>query len=207
MGLKLFYVPFTRAGRARWMLEELGVPYEVEKVDVKAKQNRSEEYRSKVHPLGHVPALHDDDGDVTMFESAAICMYLADKFPEKGLAPAIGSPKRAYYYQWMVYSMAELEPTVAALAIVARIPEADRDPTKIEAKRAKFAEAAGVIKAHLGRSGQEYMLGGEFSAADVMIAGVLGWAKVLGALEHEPELLAYLKRCTSRPASQRSRAE
>src|SRR4051812_24127370 len=85
MALKLFYVPQTRAGRARWMLEELGVPYAIEKIDVQAKQNQSPEYLEKVHPLGHVPALHDSDGDVTMFESAAICMYLADKFAEKKL--------------------------------------------------------------------------------------------------------------------------
>jgi glutathione S-transferase len=206
MGLKLFYVPFTRAGRARWMLEELGVPYEIEKIDVQAKQNQSPEYLEKVHPLGHVPALHDSDGDVTMFESAAICMYLADKFAEKKLAPAFGTPARGPYYQWMVYSMSELEPTVAALATLAKIPEAERNAAAAATKKAKFVAAASVIQKHLARRGFEYMLGAEFSAADVMIAGVLGWARVLGALE-DPELLAYLKRCTSRPAFKASRAD
>jgi glutathione S-transferase len=206
MGLKLFYVPMTRAGRARWMLEEVGVPYEIEKIDVKAGTNRTPEYLSRVHPLGHVPALHDSDGDVTMFESAAICMYLADKFPEKQLAPPVGSPARAHYYQWMVFSMAELEPPVAAISRLVKPPEAERDSKALAEARAKLAAAAGVIKQNLAQ-GREYMLGAEFSAVDVMIAGVLGWAKVLRELEDQPELLAYVRRCTSRPASQRSRAD
>jgi glutathione S-transferase len=206
MGLTLFYVPFTRAGRARWMLEELGVPYAIEKIDVKARQNHSPEYLA-VHPLGHVPALRDSDGDVTMFESAAICLYLADKYPDKELAPALGTPARAYYYQWMVYSMSELEPTVAGLATLAKIPEAERDPARVEAARARFATAAGVIQRHLEKSGTEFMLGNEFLAVDVMVAGVLGWAKVLGALDGHPGLVTYVKRCTSRPAFQRSRAD
>ncbi len=207
MGLKLFYVPFTRAGRARWMLEELGVPYEIEKIDVKAKQNKTPEYLEKVHPLGHVPALRDSDNDVTMFESAAICMYLADKFPDKQLAPPVGTPARAHYYQWMVYSMSELEPTVTVLAGLNKVPEEQRDAAAVEAARGKFNNAASAIKRHLEARAYEYMLGHEFTAVDVMTAGVLGWAKILGALENQPELLAYVKRCTSRPASQRSRAE
>ena len=205
MSLTLYYVPQTRAGRARWMLEELAVPYAIEKIDVKARQNDSPAYR-KIHPLGHVPALHDSDGDVTMFESAAICMYLADKFPEKRLAPAFGTPARGPYYQWMVFSMAELEPTVAALAVLNRIPEAERDPAKVAEKRARFEQVAGVITKHLVDGDRAYMLGAEFSAADVMMAGVLGWGRILGA-PFAPELLAYLQRCTGRTAFKASRAD
>jgi glutathione S-transferase len=206
MGLKLFYVPFTRAGRARWMLEELGVPYELERIDVKGGQNHSPEYLEKVHPLGHVPALYDSQADVTIFESAAICMYLADKFIDKKLAPAFGSAARGPYYQWMVYSMAELEPTVAAINVLHKIPEAERDAAKFAEKRAKLVTAASVVKQHLARRGFDFMLGNDFSAADVMTAGVLGWARVLGALD-DAELVTYLKRCTSRPAFAKSRAD
>ena len=206
MSLKLFYVAFTRAGRARWMLEELGVPYELERIDPREKkENRTPEYLEKVHPLGHVPALRDSDGDVTMFESAAICMYLADKFPEKQLAPPPGSPARAGYYQWMVYSMSELEPTVAAVSGYNKLPEDKKDPARLAELRGKFAHVAGPIQKHLAT--REYMLGGEFQAVDVMIAGVLGWAKVSGLLDNQPELTAYVRRCTSRPAAQRSRAD
>ena len=100
MSLKLHYVPQTRAGRVRFVLEELGVPFELLRME--AKDTKSPEYL-KVNPLGHVPALVD--GDTTVIESAAICMYLADKFPEKKLAPPPGTPERAAYYQWIVYAM------------------------------------------------------------------------------------------------------
>jgi glutathione S-transferase len=133
-------------------------------------------------------------------------MYLADKFAEKRLAPAFGSPARGPYYQWMVYSMAELEPTVAALATIAKIPETERDAAAVATKKGKLVTAASVIQKHLTRRGFDYILGAEFSAADVMVAGVLGWARVLGALE-DPDLVAYLKRCTGRPAFKASRAD
>jgi glutathione S-transferase len=205
MTLSLYYVPYTRAGRARWMLEELEVPYELAKIDPKAGQNKTPEYLEKVHPLGHVPALHDSDGDVTVFESAAICMYLADKFPEKKLAPPPGTPARGHYYQWMVFSMAEIEPTIVKLAALAKIPEAERRPEKVEEARIAFAKVVAPVAKQLGKG--EYLLGAEFGAVDVMMAGVLGWAKMLGALETHPVLLEYVRRCTSRPASKRSRTE
>ena len=89
--MKLYYAPHTRASRPRWLLEELGVPYELVRVDVAHQENRQAPYLL-INPLGHVPALVD--GDMTIIESAAICMYLADKFPEKKMAPAVGSPPR-----------------------------------------------------------------------------------------------------------------
>src|SRR4051794_3745039 len=109
--LKLYYVPRTRAVRARWMLEELGVPHELHRVDLANGEHRSPEYLARVHPLGHVPVLVD--GETAIFESAAIIAYLADRFPEKQLAPAPGSPERGPYYQWMFYAVTELEPHVA----------------------------------------------------------------------------------------------
>jgi glutathione S-transferase len=203
MSLTLYYVPASRAGRARWMLEELGVPYEIERVDVKAKANRSPEYLDKVHPLGHVPALRD--GDMTMFESAAIVLYLADKFPEKKLAPPPGAPERGPYLQWAIYAMSELEPTVAAMSALNKIPESERDHARVADLRVKFASVAAPVTKQL--AGREHLLGSEFTAADLLVAAVLGWAKVTGMLEDKPDLVAYVRRCTSRPASQRSRAD
>src|SRR5947207_15156799 len=104
--LKLFYVPQTRSFRPRWLLEELGVPYEL--VKMTAAQTKTPEYLA-VHPLGKVPALQDDG--VTIFESAAIIAHLADKF---GLAPKAGTAQRGLYYQWIIFAMATLEPAVAA---------------------------------------------------------------------------------------------
>jgi glutathione S-transferase len=202
MSLTLYYVPGTRASRARWMLEELEVPYAIERVDVKAGANKLPAYLA-VHPLGHVPALRDDD--VTMFESGAIVAYLADKFPEKGLAPATGAPERAAYLQWLFYAVSELEPVVAQMAGLGKIAEAERDVAKVAETKAKFDKvAAPVEKAIVGR---EFLLGASFSGADVLVAGVLGWARFVGLLDAHAELAAYVKRCTSRPASQRARKD
>ena len=104
--MKLYYAPQTRAIRPLIMLEELAVPYEIVLIDFKGGEHKSVEYR-KIHPHGQLPALQD--GTLTMFESAAICAYLADKFPDKRMAPALGTIERGMYYQWMFYSMAALE--------------------------------------------------------------------------------------------------
>ena len=93
--MKLYFAPRTRATRPRWMLEELGHPYTIIHVDLDAKENREPGYL-RVHPLGRVPVLVD--GDVTIFESIAICMYLADKYLERGLAPLVSSPLRGPYF-------------------------------------------------------------------------------------------------------------
>src|SRR5438874_13750739 len=107
--MKLYYVPRTRAGRVRWMLEELAVPYEISRLDPALRQQKDPAYLA-LNPNGTVPTL--TDGDVTMYESAAICMYLADKFPDAGLAPPLGSRDRALYYQWIVYAMVTVEPRI-----------------------------------------------------------------------------------------------
>ena len=94
--MKLYYAPQTRATRPRWMLEEIGAPYELVRLQLSKGEHKQPEYL-KIHPHGAVPAY--SDGEVTMFESAAICAYLADKFPDKRLAPPLGSPQRGLYYQ------------------------------------------------------------------------------------------------------------
>src|SRR5271166_4282849 len=104
--MKLYFAPQTRAIRPLIMLEELAVPYEVVLIDFKGGEHKTVEYR-KIHPHGQLPALQD--GRLTMFESAAICAYLADKFPDKRMAPALGTVERGTYYQWMFYSVAALE--------------------------------------------------------------------------------------------------
>src|SRR5882672_4547196 len=107
--MKLYFAPRTRSTRPRWMLEELGVPYELIAVDLAAKENREPGYLH-VHPLGQVPALVD--GDVTVFESIAICMYLADRCPGRSLAPAASSPLRGQYYQWLLFCASTIEPAI-----------------------------------------------------------------------------------------------
>lgn len=202
--LKLYYVPRTRSMRPRWLLEELGVPYELVRLDPSKGETRQEPYRT-INPLGHVPAL-DDDGTV-ITESAAIVMHLADRFPEKGLAPKLGTPERAQYYRWIVYAMVTMEPQVAAVSEQARLPEDRRQPQAAEKARARFQEVAQLVEDFL--KGRKFIAGPTFSAADVVMAGVLGWGKMNGLLDEAqfPACLAYWKAQLDRPAAKKARAD
>jgi glutathione S-transferase len=198
--MKLYYSPQTRAGRPRWLLEEIGAPYELVTLDMQKSEHKKADY-VKIHPHGAVPALVD--GDLALFESAAICMYLADKFPDKKLAPPLGTPARGLYYQWMFYSMATIEPPVLEVFLnTIMLPEAERSPKAVEKARATFAGVAKVLSDAL--TGRDYILGAQFSAADVMIGGMLVWANFMGLIADQPVLQAYAKRLSERPAFQRA---
>src|SRR4051794_10991556 len=172
MAITLYYAPRTRAVRPRWLLEELGVPYQLKRLDLSKGEHKTADYL-KVHPHGVVPALVDDD--VTMFESGAICMYLADKFADKKLAPPSASKARAPYYQWMTYAVATLEPPILQIFLhTQRLPEPERNPKLVEQARKSFEEATRVVDARLAH--QQYILGAEFSAVDIMVGGIFGWA-------------------------------
>jgi len=202
--LKLYYVPRTRSTRPRWMLEELGVPYELHRVDLAAGEHRSAEYLERIQPLGRVPAL--TDGDVTLFESAAIVMYLADRHPEKALAPPPDSPVRGAYYQWILYTVTELEPHCQThWNHTVRLPEAERVPEQAARARAAFNANLPPLERALS-DGREYLLG-DFSAADVVIGWVAGWAFLSQMVDSAPSLQAWSKRCSLRPASKRARAD
>ena len=178
--MKLYYAAQTRAIRPLIMLEELEVPYETVLIDFKGGEHKSVEYR-KIHPHGQLPALQD--GTLTMFESAAICAYLADKFPDKRMAPALGTVERGMYYQWMFYSMAALE----GFAL-------DRERMK---------ECFLVMDRVL--SSKEFIVGDKITAADVMIgSGVIYLDTRHHLLNDFPSLDAYTKRMLARPSFQRA---
>jgi glutathione S-transferase len=194
MPAKLYFAPRTRATRPRWMFEELGVPYEIVTVDLAAKENREPGYL-RVHPLGRVPALVD--GDVTVFESIAICMYLADRYLERGLAPPVSSPLRAPYYQWLLFCASTIEPAIGRWSEHGGdVAEAER-----EKARARFAEAAEVLARALATG--EHMLGDPFSTVDVIVGSNLNWARRVGLLEGRNVLLGYVDRLLARPAARR----
>jgi glutathione S-transferase len=200
--MKLYYSPQTRAGRPRWLLEEIGAPYEIVSLDLQKGEHKKPDYM-KIHPHGAVPALVD--GDLALFESAAICMYLADKFPDKKLAPPLGTPARGLYYQWMLYSMATLEPPVLEVFLnTVMLPEAERSGAAVEKARTSFAAVAKVLSNAL--TGRDFILGEQFSAADVMIGSTLAWAGFMGLLADHPTLQAYAKRLSERPAFQRAQS-
>ena len=198
--LKLYHSPQSRSTRPRWLLEEIGAPFELVKLDFSKQEHKTPQYM-KIHPHGAVPALLD--GDLVLIESAAICAYLADKFPAAHLAPAVGTPERGRYYQWMFYAMATLEPPILQVFMnTVRLPEAERSAQIAEQGRRSFADVAVVLSNAL--ASKPFLLGEQFSAADVMIGSTLAWAQFMGLLEGHPTLIEYVQRLSSRPAFQRA---
>ena len=200
--MRLYYVPKTRATRPRWVLEELGVPYELVRLDATKGETHTPEHVSR-QPLGHVPAL--EDGDVRMFESAAICLWLAERHPEKGLIPAPGTPERAAVYQWAFYAMTELDAPLSALSAEKRRAPGDADPRRIDEAKARFHRAAAALEPHL--AGRSFLVGDAFSVADVVVAACLVWGRTAGALEGLPACAAYLDALRKRPAWRRATAD
>ncbi len=200
MSLVLYYAPRTRAFRARWMLEELAVPYELRTVNMAQGEQRTAEYR-RIHPLGAVPALVEDG--TTIIESAAICLELADRFADKNLAPALSSPLRAAYYQWTVFAVATLDPIVAPTFHRSfRLPAERRHETATDDEHERFARTVAALRIPL-RTGP-FLLGEAFSTADVLVGSVLAWSRVTGLLRSAAELEPYLRRLEDRPAFQRA---
>ena len=201
--LKLYHSAQSRSIRPRWLLEEIGAPFDLVRVDLSKQEHKTPQYL-QIHPHGVVPALVD--GDLALMESAAICAYLADKFPAARLAPAVGTPERGRYYQWMFYAMATLEPPVLQVFLnTVILPEAQRSAAAADEGRKKFAAVAEVIANAL--AGKPFLLGEQFSAADVMIGSTLVWAQFMGLLNNQPVLSEYVERLAARPAYQRATAD
>lgn len=191
---RLYYMPRTRSARVLWLLEEIGEPYEL--TEIAGVERRSAEHLRR-HPLGRVPALELGDGTV-MFESAAICLQLADLNPAAGLIPPLGSSERALVYQWVVFAVAELE-----APLFRWIRELGEGTTESPAGD-RFTQAAVAIESALGA--REWLLDAQFTVADVMCASVLQGANSRELLRPWPELEAYVERSESRPAYARAAA-
>ena len=188
--IKLYGIPRSRTARVLWMLEELQVPYENVPVSFIG-DARKPEYL-KINPNGHIPALQD--GDLTLFESLAINLYLARKY-DKGLWPKTVEGE-AKAYQWSIWAMTELEePLLTVLMNRAFLPEAQRDAKKAADGAERFKTPLNVLE---GQLTSDWLAGKEFSVADLNVASVLGWAN-LGGLELTPKAQAWLGRCTARP--------
>jgi glutathione S-transferase len=201
--VKLHYAPLTRAMRPHWMLEELGIPYELVNVDLAARRHQTPEHR-RLHPLGRVPVLVDDEGRV-LFESAAICMQLADAHPAARLAPPTGTPERGLYYQWILCAVTELEPAIRdAFLHQVQLPPEKRSPEALARARQIEREVSAAASAPV--RGQEWLLGGGFSAADIIMGDLFVAACRFGVLEDAPAVEAWLERIAARPAFQRARA-
>jgi glutathione S-transferase len=181
--------------RAAWVLEELGEPYEL--TVMTREEGRGEEHRER-HPLGRVPVLEDDDGFI--FESAAICLHLADMHLDAGLVPPPGTHDRALVYQWTIFAPAELESPLFEAATWA-----ERDPERAAAARRRFDAAAGAVSDAL--DGTDYLVGGRFTVADVLVGTTLAFTRRAGFADELPaNVKDYLVRLAQRPAYERALA-
>ena len=199
--MKLYYVPKTRASRPRWVLEEVGVPYDLVRLEPGPGGTRSSEHMAR-HPLGHVPVL--EDRGQYIFESGAICLHLADLFPEKRLLPPLGTVDRGHAYQWVLFSMAEMEPPLIVLSAEAKKPDAERSAAVVSEARERFRKTALVLEAVL--RDRKYLVGDAFGVADVMVGATLAWARAMRLVDALPSLEGYLSQLRERPAWQRALA-
>ncbi|HKU08882.1 MAG TPA: glutathione S-transferase family protein [Bradyrhizobium sp.] len=191
--IKLYWSPRSRSFTALWLMEEAGQPYERVLTDISTGAQRTPEYLA-INPMGKVPAIKD--GDATMAEAAAICAYVAERYPDAKLAPPVGDPRRAKYLYWLFYGPGCIEPAIVQLA------------TKIEMNpvAAGWGDAQRVVDVLDGALQKgPWLLGEDFSAADIVIGSGLNFGvRLFKMIPSRPSFEAYIARCMARPAFQRA---
>jgi glutathione S-transferase len=194
--IKLYWCPKTRATRALWLLEEAGVPFERVRIDIRDAQAKADPEFRAASPLGKVPALVD--GAVKISDSGAICAYIADAYPQAGLAPPIGDPQRGRYLQWLMFTNSNIEP-----AMMEKFSGLTANRTAHG-----WGDYASVLESlRDGLRPGPWILGERFCAADVMLGSAVYFLDMFKILGDEPVLKAYMERCVARPAAQRAFSE
>ena len=188
--MKHYYHPQSRAAGTDWMLKELDVEHEQILVDFNAGETATPEYRA-INPMGKIPTLVD--GDVVVTESAAICAYLADKYPEKGMAPPIDSPMRGKYYRYLFFPSAVLEPMFTTLVSgIGDVPAAS-------AGWGDFERCMSTVESMVPE--ENWVFGEQFTAADVVFGGTLDFSLMFGWIEApSANVSGYVERLRARPA-------
>jgi glutathione S-transferase len=191
--MQLYWSPRSRSFSALWLMEETGQPYERVLTDITTGAQKKPEYLA-INPMGKVPALKD--GEATLAEAAALCAYVAERYPEAGLAPPVGDPLRAKYLYWLFFSPGCIEPAMVQIA------------TKLEMNpvAAGWGEAGRVFDVlDQALSKGPWILGERFSAADIAIGAALNFAvRLFKMAPSRPAFDAYVARCMARPAFQRA---
>jgi glutathione S-transferase len=192
----VFYTnPMSRGRTVRWMLEEVGRPYRTEIVHY-GPAMKSPEYRA-INPMGKVPALVC--GNIVVTEVAAICAWLADAYPDAGLAPAPGDPARAPYLRWMFFAAGPLEAAVTNRALGVVVPEERRGMVGY----GSFEDVMDTLEYALSQG--EYLAGDAFSAADVYVGAHVQWGLMFGSIDRRPAFERYAGHLSSRAAAIRAR--
>lgn len=193
--MKLYWAPQTRSSRAVWMLEEAGVSYDLELVDIRNPGRQDSADFRAASPMRKVPAL--SDGGVQMAESAAICLYIADRYSAGVLAPASDDPLRGRFLYWLLYTPAVIEPTMSEKI------------NKIQTNRGRngwgdFDTMMTTLSTGLGAG--PWILGEQFTAADVMLGSSVHFLQLFNMLGDAPALVDYVERCRQRPAFKAAQA-
>lgn len=188
-----FYTnPMSRGRIARWMLEEVGEPYETHILDYGTSM-KAPDYLA-INPMGKVPAIRHRDHVIT--EGAAICAYLADAFPQAELAPPL--EERHDYYRWLFFAAGPVESAVVNKALGVEVP-AERERTT------GYGNLETTINALVTAvDGKDYIAGNRFSAADVFVGSQIGWGLQFGSIEKRPEFVSYWERISDRDAYRRA---
>jgi glutathione S-transferase len=195
--MRLYHQPRSRSTRVLWLAEEAGAPVDV--VVIAREEKFTDDYR-KMHPLSRSPAYVEDGGPV--FESAALCLHLADLHPEAGLIAEPGAYERALQYQWCFFAMTELEAPLVDVARELWKDSGEPDAERVADRRARFATGAAVVEDALG--GGKYLVADRFSVADIVVCGVLTFARMAEITELPPGLVPYVDGLEARPARQRA---
>jgi glutathione S-transferase len=192
--LTLYHASPSRSSIVRWMLEEIGEPYDLHLLRLAEGDQQKPEYLA-VNPMGKVPALKH--GDVVITEAAAICAYLADEFPQAHLNVPIGDPRRGIYLKWLFFGPACVEPAITDRAF----PRAEQ-PRRSTLGYGDFDTVMDVVAKGLAKG--PYLMGEQFTAADVVIGSTLRWGMMFDLVPKRPEFVAYVGRLEQRPALQRA---
>ena len=194
MTIKLYEFGPTRAIRVRWTLQELGVDFEPIRVNLLAGEHRRPDFL-KINPAGKLPVIVDDD--VVLTESVAIVLYLAEKYPDKGLIPT-DLKERAQLNRWLLFAATELEQPLWRIARHTTLyPEDQRLPGDVILASQEFKAMASVLEPHM--QGRQFVAGDSVTVADFVMAYTLDWANEYKLLGDCPQLLAYMKRMYARP--------
>lgn len=186
--MKLYFNPKSRAVIAKWMLDECGASYEIVPIDFDKREHKAPGFL-KINPAGKLPALVD--GEARLFENSAIGLYLAEKFPDAGLAPKAGSPERGRFLSLMVYATSQLEPSMGDSLLKLETP-APRGWNNFETVK-------DAVERELGEG--PYLFGEQFTLADIMIGAMFLWQRRWGGATGRPGLEAYMDRLAARPAA------
>ena len=195
--ITLYHASPSRSSVVLWMLEEVGVPYDIKLLSLSKGDNLKPDYLA-INPMGKVPAIKH--GDTVITEVAAICTYLADAFPDKNLAVPIGTPRRGTYLKWLFFGPGCLEP-----AVIDRAAPRKEAPRRAMLGYGEFDTTMDVIAKAVEKG--PWLMGEQFTAADVVIAANIRWGTIFKLIPERTEFVDYAARIAARPAAQRAEAK